>query len=183
MISVQEAKALIRAHSKALQPATVSLWQAAGLTLAQDVVAPMSLPSFAQSAMDGYAFGFEKYNTANFLLVAGEVEAGSSNLLPLPAGTAVRIFTGAPLPPGADTVVMQEKVNIDQNRMLITDLSINKGSHVKQVGTDIREGELALAKDTLLTPAAIGLLAAMGITEVMVYPKPWSPSLLPGKRL
>ncbi len=115
MIFVHEAKALVAAHCQPLLPVVLSLQQAAGHSVAQDIYTPVSLPSFAQSAMDGYAFCFDDYITSNTLYINGEVQAGNGSLISLLPRTAVRIFTGAPLPQAADTVVMQEKVLVLNN--------------------------------------------------------------------
>ena len=109
LISVEEAKEIVKMHSKPLPPAVISLANASNTILAADVFSGIDMPSFPQSAMDGYAFCFEDFEAGNPLQVAGEIPAGSTAISSLKKNSAVRIFTGAPVPPGADTVVMQEQ--------------------------------------------------------------------------
>src|ERR1700730_11686974 len=117
MISVQEAKKIISENVNALTPATLSLEKATGLVLSEDVYATMDIPAFPQSSMDGYAFSFHDWEKNRKLKITAEVAAGSNQSFQLSPGTAVRIFTGAPVPDGADTVVMQEKVQTHNNEL------------------------------------------------------------------
>ena len=119
--------------------------------------------------MDGYAFGWPMPDS---LSVIGEVAAGVKPDFMLAPGEAARIFTGAMLPSGADTVVMQEKVTVTGNRLTIGDPALQQGANVRPTGADIRRGEIALPKGTVLQPAAIGWLASLGLREVSVYPAP-----------
>src|SRR5881392_4393441 len=110
MISVQEAKKIIAENVTQLAPLSLPLQQAAGLALAKDVYASMDIPAFPQSSMDGYAFSFSDWQKSRKLKITGEVAAGSNEIFTPGQGNAVRIFTGAAVPPGTDTVVMQEKI-------------------------------------------------------------------------
>ena len=110
MISVSEAKKIISENVTVLKPVSLPLQETAGLTLAEDVYASMDIPAFPQSSMDGYAFCFEEWKRQRKLKIVGEVAAGSSEEFILQPENAVRIFTGAAVPTGADTVIMQEKV-------------------------------------------------------------------------
>jgi len=101
----------------------------------------------------------------------------------LQPGQATRIFTGAPVPANADTVVMQEKTRVEGDRLIIEDVSLVKGNNVRPKGSDIRLGELALPKGTLLSPSAIGFLAAMGIEKVNVISHPRVTILITGKEI
>lgn len=183
MLSVTAALQLIREHTALLPPANVSLRTAAGLVLAADVQAPTSLPAFNQSAMDGYAFRFADLQKSSTLSAVGEVAAGDYLASAFNSGEAVRIFTGAAVPPEMDTVVMQEKVAVDGKQIKVLDESLKQGSNVRCTGDEIRQGELALPKDTVLTPAAIGFLAGLGVTDVTVYPKPTVHLIITGKEL
>jgi molybdopterin molybdotransferase len=109
--------------------------------------------------------------------------AGSSETFILSPGNAVRIFTGAPVPTGADTVVMQEKTKIENEQLVIDDENIIQGSNVRLEGSEIKTGDLAIAKDSLLMPAAIGFLAGIGVTEVLVYPLPVVSIIVTGNEL
>ena len=183
MISVNEAKQIIRKEVKALNPVLQNLTQSAGLALATDVYASMDIPAFNQSSMDGYAFSFTGWQANNTLQIAGEVAAGSSKTVAYSPEKAVRIFTGAAVPEGTDTVVMQEKVVVENGQLIIQDEKLKQGGNVRLKGAEIKTGELALAAGTMLSPAAIGFLAGIGITKVQVYPKPLVSIIVTGKEL
>ncbi|MCD0489731.1 molybdopterin molybdotransferase MoeA [Pedobacter sp. MC2016-14] len=170
MISVAAAKKLIQQHTSRLPAVVLPLAKARGRILASDVYAGLDIPAFEQSSMDGYAIRFEDKDTA--LPVTGEMQAGVKVNFSLPAGRAARIFTGAPLPDGADTVVMQEKVRFNDGQILILDTTLKKGDNVRNKGAEVKQGNLAMAKDSKLTPAAIGFLAGIGYAEVSVYGLP-----------
>lgn len=182
MISVQEAAALVAAHCRPLAAVTLSLVQAAGHTLAQDICSPIDVPAFAQVAMDGYCFRFGDH-LSHALTIGEEIQAGHPAGAALSPRSALRIFTGAALPLGADTVVMQEKVSIQDGRLVIHDLQLRRGSHVKAAGSEIKRGEPALKKGVLLTPAASGFLASMGITAVSVHSMPSVAIIITGKEI
>lgn len=170
MISVSEAREIIGQYISALPPVPVKLEETVGYRLAADIMAPLDIPAYPQSSMDGYAFSFSDWQQYPVLQVKGEMAAGSNNKQAIDAKTAIRIFTGAAVPDGADTVVMQEKTSIINDQLHIHDEQLSQGNNVRLQGSEIRKGELALSANTILTPAAIGFLAAMGITEVNVYP-------------
>ncbi len=183
MISVEEAKKIVVNNSKRLSPLKLSLDEAAGLVLAEDVYASLDIPAFDQSSMDGYAFRFEDYHQNKTLIVNGEVPAGLTDHFVLQPQQAARIFTGAAVPEGADTVVMQEKISLENNQLIIHDEDLMKGNNVRPKGSEISKGSLALAKESFLSPAAIGFLTGMGVTEVNVYPKPSVSIIVTGKEL
>lgn len=183
MISVAEAVSLVKANTPLLSPQALSLRQSPGLLLAGDVHAKTSLPPFRQSAMDGYAFRYDDYLQTTELRIRGEIAAGDKPELSYAKGTAVRIFTGAPLPSWADTIVMQEKTKADNGNVLITDGQLTKGSNVRTEGAEIGKGETAMVKGSVLTPAATGFLAGLGITDVSVHPKPSVHLIVTGNEL
>lgn len=183
MISVTEARKIISENIPAPEPVTLPISDAAFLVLAEDIYASMDIPAFPQSSMDGYAFSFNDWQKNKKLKIVGEVAAGSSESFRLPAGNAVRIFTGAAVPPGADTVVMQEKVKTDNGEIIIEDENLKPGNNVRPKGSEIKAGTLALQKDSTLSPAAIGFLAGMGITDVKVYPNPSISIIITGNEL
>ena len=188
MITEAEAKSIIEKNTGALQPVKLSLQKAAGKTLAVDVYATTDIPPFPQSSMDGYAFLFSEWKLHKKLALEGEIAAGHNKERLLLPGKAVRIFTGAPVPPGADTVIMQEKVQIVTSANLIKELiigdeGIEQGTHVRPKGSEIKAGELALEKGNLLSPAAIGFLAGIGVVEVRAYPHPSMSIIITGKEL
>ena len=183
MISVEEAKKIITENTIALQPVKMHLQKAAGKVLAEDIYSSVDIPAFPQSSMDGYAFSFSQWKQHKKLMIEGEIAAGSRTEILLADGKAVRIFTGAPVPPGADTVVMQEKVTVQNSRIIIADETITPGTNVRAIGSEMKAGKLALEKGTLLSPAAIGFLAGIGITAIEVFPNPSITIIITGKEL
>ncbi|MEO5889429.1 MAG: gephyrin-like molybdotransferase Glp [Ferruginibacter sp.] len=183
MITVDEAKKIIREEVKQLSPALALVSQAAGLVLASDVYADSDIPAFAQSSMDGYAISFAGWQSHKTLQISGEVPAGSGETISFSPHQATRIFTGAPVPDGADTVVMQEKVKAINGELFISDDHLTTGLNVRPKGAEIKAGEIALRAGTVLSPAAIGFLTGIGITNVVVYPKPVVGIIVTGKEL
>ena len=183
MISVTEAKKIISENVSSLKPVILSLQESAGLILVEDVYASMDIPAFPQSSMDGYAFSFEGWKKHKKLKIAGEVAAGSNETFTLTPANAVRIFTGAAVPAGADTVIMQEKVKIENGELKIEDEALQQGTSVRSKGSEIKAGELALGKESVLSPAAIGFLAGIGMAEVRVYPNPSITIIITGNEL
>ena len=184
MISVQEAKSIVTKSVDPLDPRQVQLNQASGMTLAEDILSPIDVPGFDQSNMDGYAIRFEDYRSGDLLSIGPVIQAGSTDDFSLVKGQAARIFTGSAIPGNANTVVMQEKTKVDEQGLLnIEDPGLESGTNVRKKGTDIRAGEKALAKGSLLTPAAIGFLASIGISAVKVYPNPSVVILITGKEI
>jgi molybdopterin molybdotransferase len=183
MISVTEAKKIISENTARLQPVQMPVAKAAGKMLAEDIASPIDFPPFPQSSMDGYAFSFDEWKQNKKLAVEGVIEAGNSNKNILAPAKAVRIFTGAPVPAGADTVVMQEKVSVKNGLLTIEDELIEKGNNLRQQGADIKMGNLALEKGIFLTPAAMAFLAGLGITHVTVVPDPRISIIVTGNEL
>jgi molybdopterin molybdotransferase len=183
MISVTEAKKIIEENTDILTPAKLPLTQSIGLTLADDVFAITAVPPFDQSSVDGYAFSFNEWQLHKTLKVSGEVAAGSKDPVILSPCSAARIFTGAPVPNGADTVVMQEKVTINNDELIIDDKDLVAGSNVRKKGSEIQAGSLALEKNTVLSPAAIGFLANVGYPTINVYPNPSISIIITGNEL
>jgi len=183
MLSVADAKQIILNHTKALAPVKIALSQAAGMVLAEDIYSTINIPAYAQSSMDGYAFSFADLNAHQPLTIKGVMAAGSSDTVTLASGNAVRIFTGAPIPDGADTVVMQEKTKVEGDSLYIEDGNMQQGLNVRLKGSEIKAGDLAVAKDSLLMPAAIGFLAGIGVTDVLVYPYPVVSIIVTGNEL
>lgn len=183
MISVSEARTIIQQHIVTLPPVARMLPDALGYTIAADVFATVDIPAYPQSSMDGYAFSYTDWQQNKSLQISGEMAAGTKESMPLSSNTAVRIFTGAPVPPGADTVVMQEKVVAEKGILSIQDDQLQQGSNVRLKGSEIKAGELALPSGTVLTPAAIGFLAGIGITDVTVYPAPVVTIIITGNEL
>jgi molybdopterin molybdotransferase len=181
MISAKEAKDLINQTVGSLKPKRLPLTAAAGLVLGEDIQAITDIPNFRQSSMDGYAICFDA--ARSIFKLAGEMAAGSDKALEIRPGEAARIFTGAALPFGADTVVMQEKVSLEDGQIRIEDHGVHAFQHVRERGAEIKSGALAMQAGTLLSPAAIGFLAGIGIPEVQAIPAPVVSIILTGNEL
>ena len=155
-----------------LPPERVSFRDALGRSLAEDVAARRSLPPFDSAQMDGYALRARDARRPGARLhVAFEVFAGAAIPPPLPEGCCCRIYTGAPIPPGADAVEMQEEVS---RRGAVAGFrrAAERGRFVRRAGSDVGDGEIALRAGTVLDPGAIGLAAALGRTELAVHRRP-----------
>ncbi|UKT62261.1 molybdopterin molybdotransferase MoeA [Pedobacter mucosus] len=181
MINVTEAKALVKENALALNPVKIHLSLAASHILAEDVFAICDIPAFRQSSMDGYAIKFADKDLT--LKLSGEMAAGTEANFTILNGETARIFTGAPLPDGADTVVMQEKIATVNDEVSVLDEKLKLGANVRAKGSEVKTNALAMQKGNLLTPAAIGFLAGIGITEVSVYPMPKVSIIVTGKEL
>lgn len=171
MISVEAAKKRITDLPE-MASQTISLADADGRVLSGDISAPIHLPPFNQASMDGYAIRFADHRPGHVFPVVASVAAGCRIENVLSPGTAVRIFTGAAIPEGADTIVMQEDTVLHGDGMQITSEKIAAGDHFRQLGAEIRKGDLAMLAGTRLGPSAIAYLAGMGITTVRVSCRP-----------
>jgi molybdopterin molybdotransferase len=172
--SVTEHQQAVAELVKTVGAVNVRLSGGIGRVLATDHVAPLSLPPFDNSAMDGYAVRAVDIVTAALdspvsLSVAEDIPAGRQDSPSLTPGTAHRIMTGAPMPPGSDAVVPVEVTDGGVSVVTILE-SREAGSHIRRTGEDVRTGEQVLSKGTVLGPAQIGLLAALGTTTVTVRP-------------
>ncbi len=183
MISVAAAKKIIQENSMPLQPKEVALQDAGGMALAADIYSTIDIPAFNQSSVDGYAFSFDGWQQFQLLKIDGEMAAGDASTNTLLPQNAIRIFTGAAVPDGADSIVMQEKILIENGMLQIGDINLKKGGNLRPKGSEITAGELALEKGTILSPAAIGFLAGFGIDKVLVFPKPVISIIVTGKEL
>ncbi len=172
MISVTEAKKLVQENAEILSPVAVSLNEASGLILAEDTFSKIDFPPFNQSNMDGYAFRFSDWTGKNSFEISGEIPAGGFSKKVLGQGEAIRIFTGAPLPEGADTVVMQEKVEVENGKLIVKDSELKQGTFVRKKGAQNSVGDLALPSGTRLMPASVAYLASIGIASVKLHPLP-----------
>lgn len=181
MINVQQAKQFINESVSYTNIQILPLLQAFGLVTANDIIATVSIPNFVQSSMDGYAIKFADKD--NDLQIIGEMAAGTTESILIRNGQAARIFTGAPLPEGADTVVMQEKVAVENGMIKILDDKIILGLNVRPKGSEVTEGQVAMQKGTYLSAAAIGFLAGIGCAEVSVYSPPDVSIILTGNEL
>ncbi len=179
MISVEEAKQLIENNIVPSEKIVISLTSAVDYNLSKDVVSTINMPPFRQSAMDGYALRLQNSDTYT---VIDEVKAGDSHHPILNNGEAVRIFTGAAVPDTANAVVMQEKVSVDKETLKLQKIVLSE-ENIRPMGEQVKKGAIALTKGTKLTPAAVGYLASLGITEVEVYKKPSIAIVVTGNEL
>ena len=152
------------------------LMETLGLAAAESVVAPISLPSFDNSGMDGYAVAYVDVATASedapvHLPVVGEIGAGTAQLLAMSPGTAVKIMTGAPVPTGADAVVPYEWTDRGVAQVRIT-RAPRQGQHVRRAGEDVTQGDLLIEEGSVLGPRHLGLMAAVGRSTVQSRPRP-----------
>lgn len=183
MISVQEAKTLIKNHISPLKNKKVKLESSLGAVLAEDIYAPLDLPPFPQSSMDGYAFDLNGWKHGSPLRVTSVVAAGNTEDPPVKAGEAVRIFTGAPLPTSCNVVVKQENVNMFDDNILINQEEVSINENVRTPGSEITKGTLGLEAGFQMTPPAIGFLASMGIDTIEILPSPRVTILVTGDEL
>src|SRR6266566_3025557 len=167
MISEEEACSKILKTIQPLPARRVSLLSALGCFAAEDYFARQPLPNFDNSAMDGYAVVASSGRTGERLRLIGEQPAGLDRQLRVSPGEAIRIFTGAPMPAGADAVVMQEDVIRDGSE-IVTNADVDPGDFVRRRGCDLTEGQKIVAKGELIRPATIALLASQGFAEVTV---------------
>ena len=149
----------------------VPLLQALDRILAEDVISPLSVPPHDNSAMDGYAFHGDSLPAAQSLQVVGTALAGKAWQGEVRTGQCVKIMTGAIMPAGLDTVVAQELVQIDGDRVQIAAGLLQRGDNRRLCGEDLMTGQTALAAGTRLGPAACGLLASLGLAQVPVRPR------------
>lgn len=194
-LTVQEALTAVLAPLTILPPEQVALPDALGRVLAAPITAQDNLPPFANSSMDGYAFiaadlvGATGDHPAT-LQVIGDIAAGSAPTIHITRGTAVRIMTGAPIPPGADAVIPVEDTNEnwrDKARPLPATIQINRavnpGDYIRPPGGDIQAGQTVLHAGHIIRPQEIGLLAALGIAELLVVRRPLVGILATGDEL
>ena len=176
MRSVEEHLQRVLAGVVPLSPLDVTLHDARGCVLAEDVTAPWPLPPFDNSAMDGYAVVAADVADASpeqpvRLPVVGEIGAGQANLLAMSPGSAVKIMTGAPVPAGCDAVVPYEWTDRGVARVEISEAP-QVGQNIRRAGEDVAAGDLLVREGTVLGPRHLGLLAAVGRATVQARPRP-----------
>lgn len=172
-LSVQEAKTRIIAQITPLSGyEQVALRTALGRVLAENIISPIDVPAYTNAAMDGYALrgqDLSQTQTKYFKLI-GKSLAGQPFSGEVQAGECVRIMTGAMMPRGTDTVVMQENVRVEQDKVIIN-TGEKPGQNVRQAGEDMRAGESVLEVGKLILPPELGLIASLGFAEVKVKRK------------
>lgn len=176
MLTYDEALAQILARVQPGARVETPLADALGLILAEDLISPLLLPPFANSAMDGFALRSADVPNASqtqpaSLPLAGEVAAGALQVPALPPGQATRIMTGAPLPAGADTIVPIEDADVIHGAVSVREVQ-SKGQYVRAAGGDMRPGDLLVTRGSMLRPQEIAVAAAIGRAALPTYARP-----------
>ena len=174
MIPLQQARSYVLDRVDRLGAVTVGLSDAAGLVLAEPVVAHELVPPFANTAMDGFAVVAADTAQAPVTLdVTATVAAGAPADRPLESGQAMRIMTGAPMPEGADAVVMVERTSYDpDNSTVDVEVAVGEGNHVREAGEDVAPGDELFTAGTVLRAGHLGVLASVGLPDVRVHRRP-----------
>jgi molybdopterin molybdotransferase len=183
VLTVEQALEQILSRVAPLPTERVSILSALGRALAEPVVSGREIPPWPNSSMDGYAVrAADTRTTPARLAVVGTVTAGSLPTRDVNAGEAIRIFTGAPLPAGADAVVPQEDTEATDGHVTLK-AAVTTGAYVRPRGEDLRVGDVVLTSGTALGPAEIGLVATLGSSQVLVHRKPRVAILSTGNEL
>ncbi|MGY3571430.1 molybdopterin molybdotransferase MoeA [Vibrio paucivorans] len=148
------------------------LAEALGYVLAEDVLSPIFVPPFDNSAMDGYAIRLQDLAQSSTLPLAGKSFAGQPFEGEWPLGTCIRIMTGAKIPEGCDAVIMQENTQVTDDGILFTQTDVKPQNNIRPCGDDIKQGDLVLAKGSRLSPRDIPMIASLGISHLTVVRKP-----------
>jgi molybdopterin molybdotransferase len=172
VISLEEAREHVLARVAPLAPVELGLDDALGAVTAAEVVATEAVPPFVNSAMDGYAVrSADTVGAPVELKVVGMIAAGAAPEGSVGPGEAIRIMTGAPMPDGADAVVLVERTRTEGDVVTI-DITVEAGTSLRGVGEDVRPGDVVVASGTVLTPGHLGVLASVGVERVAVHRRP-----------
>jgi molybdopterin molybdotransferase len=177
VLTVAEAKEIILSASHPLPARALPLGEALDCVLTQEVISPVDLPLWDNSMVDGYAARASELAGANendpiHLHVTAEAPAGTVTDVKVEPQTCVRIFTGAPIPGGADAVVMQEDTRPHHQGYIAVIESVETGENIRRAGEDVTKGAVVLRAGTLLGPPQLAMAAAVGLTQLEVYPRP-----------
>jgi len=173
VISLDDARRHVLSETRTLGARPVPLLTAAGCVTAEVVVAGDDVPPFANTAMDGYAVRAADTTMPPVRLeVVGTLPAGAAPDRAVGPGEAVRIMTGAPMPPGADAVVMVERTRVDDGGYVVVEAAAAPGDHVRRAGDDVTAGQVVFEAGELLTPGHLGVLASLGRETVTVVGRP-----------
>ncbi len=185
LITPEQAWEIIQASAPLCAKVIRTTEAALGYVLAEPLKSPINLPLFDNSAMDGYALKFSDYaGDIRQYSVRGTVSAGKTKPLePLGKGEVYRIFTGAAIPTGADTVIMREQVVEEKNSLLIQNPSLQQGANIRKQGRHIHKGDVILEKGHRLNAGSIGFLSSLGIAKVKVFDKPKISVIVTGDEL
>lgn len=183
MISVSEAKKILQDNIILGKTILVDLDKASGMYLSEDISSPIDIPFFNNSAMDGYAICWQEGNNRRTLLSQSKSKAGDIHELFLGENEAIRIFTGAPVPAGADTIIPQEWVKIEEGHLIFDPEKFRKGANFRGKGAQNKTGDLIAKKGSFISPGMIGLLTSVGINQVPVHATPTVGIILTGDEL
>lgn len=181
MICFEEAREIILTNVYALEAETVELFDSLGRVCAEEMIAGLDLPSFDNSAMDGYAVHIDDF-PFDSLTVTGWVPAGADSAMSVERGCAVRIMTGAAIPPGCNAVIPVEDTR-EFGSQIQPITTVHAGQHIRRTASDVRSGDPLIKTGTLIRPAEISILASMGRTKVPVYRRPKVAILVTGDEL
>jgi molybdenum cofactor synthesis domain-containing protein len=170
MIPIDEALEIIQRHVTALPAVTIPFTETLGMVLAEDVFADAPMPPFAAASVDGFAV--VAADGPGWRPIVGDQTAGHVAGLQVSPGAAARVTTGAPIPPGADAMVMVEFTQEQAGQVNIMAQDIQPGANIRPVGQDLEQGQLVLPKGTLVGPPEMGLLGTVGQANVAVYRRP-----------
>ena len=171
MIPLEEARTYVLDRCSRKEPIFVAINDALGLVTAVDVIAEESIPPFANTAMDGFAVRSSDVGVVPVQLrIIETIAAGYAPKLVVGSGEASRIMTGAPIPEGADAVVMVEKTSVKGDAVTI-EAVVQAGNHIRPAGDDVTSGQLVFARGTVLTAGHLGVLCSLGMNEIEAYPR------------
>jgi len=171
LLPVDEALAMLANRLEPVEGVeSIQLTELDGRVLAKDLIAPLPLPPFTNSAVDGYALDGAAMPTGDgaIFTVAGRIQAGASATVAAAAGETVRVFTGAPMPPGMDTAFMQEDVRVRDDGRVVLPPGLKRGANVRPAGEDVKAGQVVLQTGHRMRPQDVALAAALGFTHIEV---------------
>ena len=181
MISVEQARKILYENSERGKITSIELRESLGTVLAEDIYSPIDVPSFDNSAMDGYALKFN--GESQSWKLQGEIQAGDISAHEVAPGKTIRIFTGAKMPVGADTVIQQELIEREGDEITYRHTKISTGSNVRLKGSQCKAGDQILKKGTKVTAGVIGLLASVGVLKVAIFNPPSVAYIVTGNEL
>lgn len=181
MLSVKEAKQLLAQHISRTTVVELLLQDALNLVLAHDVKSNIHVPPFDNSAMDGYAFQYQPKKS--HFKITQNIQAGDYSKKDITSEEAARIFTGAAIPKGCDTVIQQELCTISDGNISFDISKVKKGANIRLCGSQNNKGDLVVKAGTVIRPGVIGLLASVGITTIPVFSRPSVAIIVTGNEL
>ncbi|MGP8305658.1 molybdopterin molybdotransferase MoeA [Vibrio sp. YIC-376] len=173
LMPIEEAMDKMLSQIKPIQTtSSLPLAEALGYVVAEDILSPIHVPPFDNSAMDGYAIRIKDLESSSVLPLAGKSFAGQPFEGEWDQGTCVRIMTGAKIPDGCDAVIMQENTEVTEAGIKFNQTDVEPQNNIRPTGDDIKQGDIVLAKGARLTPRDIPMIASLGVSQVTVVRKP-----------